>query len=149
MKTPNIDNAEIAKFSDVSAHWWDKDGELKSLHDINPLRLVLLVVGASGVLVILIFAVLFFRSSHTKLSAVERSIQLIHQQLSKKLKRCGVVPEVGETPRQAVLRAANLHPDLAPTLHRIINLYEQLVYAEDSSVLPTLKRNLASFSPKK
>lgn len=39
MKDSNIDKAEIAKFNDVAAHWWDKDGELKSLHDINPLRL--------------------------------------------------------------------------------------------------------------
>jgi len=39
MAIPNIDPAEIAKFSELSAHWWDTQGELKSLHDINPLRL--------------------------------------------------------------------------------------------------------------
>ncbi len=35
----NIDPAEIAKFSELASHWWDTSGEMKSLHDINPLRL--------------------------------------------------------------------------------------------------------------
>ena len=35
----NIDATEIAKFDAAAAHWWDPHGELKSLHDINPLRL--------------------------------------------------------------------------------------------------------------
>jgi 2-polyprenyl-6-hydroxyphenyl methylase/3-demethylubiquinone-9 3-methyltransferase len=35
----NIDPAEIAKFSELASHWWDANGEMKSLHDINPLRL--------------------------------------------------------------------------------------------------------------
>lgn len=39
MKKQNIDPAEIAKFSASAAHWWDLNGEFKSLHDINPLRL--------------------------------------------------------------------------------------------------------------
>lgn len=34
----NIDAAELAKFSELADHWWDKDGAFKSLHDINPLR---------------------------------------------------------------------------------------------------------------
>lgn len=34
-----IDSREIAKFSALSQHWWDKNGELKTLHDINPVRL--------------------------------------------------------------------------------------------------------------
>lgn len=39
MNTSNIDQNEIDKFSELSSHWWDPQGELKSLHDINPLRL--------------------------------------------------------------------------------------------------------------
>jgi 2-polyprenyl-6-hydroxyphenyl methylase/3-demethylubiquinone-9 3-methyltransferase len=35
----NVDKTEIAKFSKLSAHWWNPAGELKTLHDINPLRL--------------------------------------------------------------------------------------------------------------
>jgi len=36
---PNVDAAEIRKFSALSQHWWDPDGKLKALHDINGLRL--------------------------------------------------------------------------------------------------------------
>ena len=37
--TQNIDTQEIAKFSELAAHWWDPQGELKTLHQLNPLRL--------------------------------------------------------------------------------------------------------------
>jgi len=39
MNAENIDSAEIARYAATAAHWWDRDGELKALHDINPLRL--------------------------------------------------------------------------------------------------------------
>ncbi len=35
----NVDPAEINKFSEQAAHWWDREGALKPLHQINPLRL--------------------------------------------------------------------------------------------------------------
>jgi 2-polyprenyl-6-hydroxyphenyl methylase/3-demethylubiquinone-9 3-methyltransferase len=35
----NVDPNEIARFEELAERWWDADGELKSLHDINPLRL--------------------------------------------------------------------------------------------------------------
>jgi 2-polyprenyl-6-hydroxyphenyl methylase / 3-demethylubiquinone-9 3-methyltransferase len=35
---PNIDPDEIARFSAVSARWWERDGAFKGLHDINGLR---------------------------------------------------------------------------------------------------------------
>lgn len=35
----NIDYREIEKFENISAQWWDKQGEFQVLHDINPLRL--------------------------------------------------------------------------------------------------------------
>jgi len=35
----NIDPSEISKFSAMADYWWNPDGKLKSLHDINPLRL--------------------------------------------------------------------------------------------------------------
>ena len=37
--TENFDQNELDKFKQHAATWWSKDGELKSLHDINPLRL--------------------------------------------------------------------------------------------------------------
>lgn len=35
----NYDTQELAKFTAVAAHWWDTQGELKTLHQVNPLRL--------------------------------------------------------------------------------------------------------------
>ena len=35
---PNIDFEEIKKFEDKSPGWWEREGEFKALHDINPLR---------------------------------------------------------------------------------------------------------------
>ncbi|GAM56927.1 3-demethylubiquinone-9 3-methyltransferase [Vibrio ishigakensis] len=35
----NVDLAEIKKFEDLASRWWDKQGEFKPLHQINPLRL--------------------------------------------------------------------------------------------------------------
>ncbi|MFT6836245.1 MAG: 2-polyprenyl-6-hydroxyphenyl methylase/3-demethylubiquinone-9 3-methyltransferase [Francisellaceae bacterium] len=35
----NVDQKEIEKFSALSHRWWDKEGEMKALHDINPLRM--------------------------------------------------------------------------------------------------------------
>jgi 2-polyprenyl-6-hydroxyphenyl methylase/3-demethylubiquinone-9 3-methyltransferase len=36
---PNVDPAELAKFSDLAHRWWDPEGEFRPLHEINPLRL--------------------------------------------------------------------------------------------------------------
>ncbi|MCM5703465.1 bifunctional 2-polyprenyl-6-hydroxyphenol methylase/3-demethylubiquinol 3-O-methyltransferase UbiG [Larsenimonas salina] len=38
-QTENVDRAEIDKFEALAERWWDRDGEFKPLHDINPLRL--------------------------------------------------------------------------------------------------------------
>jgi 2-polyprenyl-6-hydroxyphenyl methylase/3-demethylubiquinone-9 3-methyltransferase len=37
--TLNADPAELAKFSALAHRWWDKDGEFRPLHQINPLRM--------------------------------------------------------------------------------------------------------------
>ncbi len=39
MHAANADQAELDKFSAFASSWWDPQGELKTLHDINPLRL--------------------------------------------------------------------------------------------------------------
>ncbi len=38
MTTSNVDPAEIAKFEALASRWWDREGEFKPLHEINPLR---------------------------------------------------------------------------------------------------------------
>lgn len=37
--TKNVDLQELAKFSELAIHWWEPEGELRTLHAINPLRL--------------------------------------------------------------------------------------------------------------
>ena len=38
MNIKNLDQDEVAKFDELATRWWDKDGEFKPLHQINPLR---------------------------------------------------------------------------------------------------------------
>ena len=38
MTERNIDQAEIEKFEALARKWWDRNGEFRPLHDINPLR---------------------------------------------------------------------------------------------------------------
>ena len=35
----NIDPEEVAKFEAMADLWWQRRGEFKALHDINPVRL--------------------------------------------------------------------------------------------------------------
>jgi len=39
MKKTTIDSQEVAKFAQHATEWWNPDGPLKTLHDINPARL--------------------------------------------------------------------------------------------------------------
>jgi 2-polyprenyl-6-hydroxyphenyl methylase/3-demethylubiquinone-9 3-methyltransferase len=39
MLDTNVDELEVAKFSELAHRWWDKNSEFKPLHEINPLRL--------------------------------------------------------------------------------------------------------------
>ncbi len=38
-QTHNVDEQELAKFSDLAHRWWDPNSEFRPLHQINPLRL--------------------------------------------------------------------------------------------------------------
>lgn len=38
-ESQNVDKDEIAKFEALASRWWDRSGEFRPLHDINPLRL--------------------------------------------------------------------------------------------------------------
>ena len=35
----NVDQAELLKFGELAGKWWDRDGPMRPLHDINPARL--------------------------------------------------------------------------------------------------------------
>ena len=34
----NVDPQEIAKFEALASRWWDRGGDFRPLHEINPLR---------------------------------------------------------------------------------------------------------------
>jgi len=38
MKSINIDNVEVNRYAAMADQWWDRNGEFKPLHDINPVR---------------------------------------------------------------------------------------------------------------
>ncbi|MBD8880416.1 bifunctional 2-polyprenyl-6-hydroxyphenol methylase/3-demethylubiquinol 3-O-methyltransferase UbiG [Rhodanobacter sp. 7MK24] len=38
MTASNVSHAEIARFDQLAARWWDLDGESRPLHDLNPVR---------------------------------------------------------------------------------------------------------------
>ncbi len=35
----NVDAAEVARFQSAASRWWDPEGEMRPLHDLNPVRL--------------------------------------------------------------------------------------------------------------
>jgi 2-polyprenyl-6-hydroxyphenyl methylase/3-demethylubiquinone-9 3-methyltransferase len=45
----NVDPQEVAKFEAMSTRWWDKEGEFKPLHDLNPARLAYIMQRANGI----------------------------------------------------------------------------------------------------
>lgn len=45
----NIDCQEITKFEVIAPHWWDIEGDFKTLHRINPLRLNYIMQHAGGI----------------------------------------------------------------------------------------------------
>ncbi|XOV78199.1 MAG: bifunctional 2-polyprenyl-6-hydroxyphenol methylase/3-demethylubiquinol 3-O-methyltransferase UbiG [Aestuariibacter sp.] len=47
-KHHNLDEQEIAKFSELASRWWDLEGEFKPLHQINPLRLQFIMDATNG-----------------------------------------------------------------------------------------------------
>ena len=45
-QTTNVDPVEIKKFEELASRWWDKQGEFKALHEMNPLRLNFINTGS-------------------------------------------------------------------------------------------------------
>ncbi|WP_026972675.1 bifunctional 2-polyprenyl-6-hydroxyphenol methylase/3-demethylubiquinol 3-O-methyltransferase UbiG [Aliagarivorans marinus] len=44
----NVDHDEIAHFASLAARWWDENGEFRTLHQINPLRLDYIEAASDG-----------------------------------------------------------------------------------------------------
>lgn len=47
-KDTNVDPQEVAKFEAMATRWWDKEGEFKPLHDLNPARLAYIKQRSNG-----------------------------------------------------------------------------------------------------
>ena len=45
---PNVDQAELDKFSALASRWWDPTTEFRPLHEINPLRLAWIIDQIEG-----------------------------------------------------------------------------------------------------
>lgn len=45
---PNVDQAELDKFSALATRWWDPTTEFRPLHEINPLRLAWIINQVEG-----------------------------------------------------------------------------------------------------
>ena len=43
----NVDAGEIARFRSAASRWWDPEGEMRPLHDLNPVRLAYVERGAA------------------------------------------------------------------------------------------------------
>lgn len=39
IESRNVDAAELARFAALASRWWDPQGEMRPLHDLNPVRL--------------------------------------------------------------------------------------------------------------
>ena len=38
--SPSVDPADVARFEAIGEDWWDPEGSMRPLHQINPLRIV-------------------------------------------------------------------------------------------------------------
>jgi len=47
-QSANVDNSEIEKFNSIASSWWDKEGDFKPLHQLNPVRLAYIMEKANG-----------------------------------------------------------------------------------------------------
>lgn len=125
---------------------YDSGLQSQLLQGISSWRLVVIVLGTGLLSALLTLALLFFRTRRKPLASEKRAAQSIYRQLCRKLQPFGFVPQVGEAPGDFAARVINARPDLQQKLSLIVRLYEQLVYAENTAVLPDLKRYTAQFS---
>ena len=100
----NVDPGEIARFSAIAHRWWDPHGEMRPLHDLNPVRLrfvderaplagcEVLDVGCGGGLLAEAMARAGARVTALDLSAELLAVARLHARQS------GVVVDYRETP---------------------------------------------------
>ena len=95
--------------------------------DMSPRRVALVMAVAAGVIVLPLALWILLRRRMPAAGPLEKE----YQRLVRWLRRRGVVPRPGETPRQLVERAARSLPTRARELRRWGKLFERLAYAGD------------------
>lgn len=157
---PNIDEAEIARFEAMAPIWWDRQGDLKALHDINVLRLnyinkraplagkAVLDVGCGGGILSEAMALLGAAVTGIDMGDAAIKVARLHSRES------GLQVEY----RQATAEQfAEAHPDRfdvvtclellehVPDPARVVTACKTLVKAGGDVFFATLNRNLKSF----
>ncbi|MET0357450.1 MAG: DUF4129 domain-containing protein, partial [Cellvibrio sp.] len=111
----------------------------------SSVRTIIIMVSLIGGLGILLFGLLMLRTSRQELPETSR----IYLGICKKLKPLGFEPQAGETPRQFATRVISARPELAASLSHLIDMYEQLAYADNPDALNQLNRFVTKFRPEK
>jgi len=136
----NVDPAEIARFSAIAQSWWDPAGEMRPLHDLNPVRLEyversaplqngrVLDVGCGGGL---LSEAMARRGAHvTGLDMAEELIRVAREHASDT-----------RTAVEYVLGSAEDHAAVAPEKYDIVTCMEMLEHVPDpAAVIAALAR---------
>ena len=153
----SIDHEEVAKFNRLASQWWDTEGPLKTLHDINPCRLsyiqqfitledcVMLDVGCGGG--ILAEAMAKNKALVTGLDADKDSIDAAKQHAKEQSLAihytCSVIESFTGRAFQAITCMEMLEHVSDPKL--IIEHCSRLLQPEGYLFLSTLNRTLKSY----
>ncbi len=160
--TPNVDAAEIDKFSQLAHQWWDKNGEFKPLHDINPLRLGFIrqhAGGLAGKTVIdvgcgggILTEALAAEAAHaTGIDMAEKSLHVARQHAAEQgldniAYRCVSVEDLAaETPAAYDVVACMEMLEHVPDPASIIRACAKLVKPDGTVFFSTLNRNAKSY----
>jgi 2-polyprenyl-6-hydroxyphenyl methylase/3-demethylubiquinone-9 3-methyltransferase len=136
----NVDPAEIARFSAIARDWWDPAGDMRPLHDLNPVRLEyveqtvplqacrVLDVGCGGGL--LSEAMAQRGAIVTGLDMSEELLRVARQHASE-----------SGTDVEYVLRSAEDHAALCPQSCDVVTCMEMLEHVPDpAAVIAALAR---------
>lgn len=156
----NVDTAEIAKFEALASRWWDPAGEMRPLHEINPLRLDyigrrhaidgsrILDVGCGGGLLTEAMAVAGGRVTGIDAAAASLRVARLHQAES------GAEVDYLETTAEALAEERPEHYDLVtclemlehvPSPMAVVDACARLVRPGGDIVFSTINRTPKAF----
>jgi len=113
--------------------------------EVSAARMALFVLASGGLALLLLLAFLMLRTRKRDIS----DAVFVYRQLCKKLATLGFTPLPSETPRAFLLRVTAARTDLSAPLVRFAQLFEVMVYGEQSHIRDQLLKELAAFNPRK